>query len=171
MGLPVSRFIAATNRNDVVPEYLKTGTFIPRSSVQTISNAMDIGNPSNFSRILDLYNHDHTAMCASLYGASFSDDETRAGIAKGDELYGYLFDPHSAIAYLGLRQYLSEHEPGVTGIALATAHPAKFISIVEPVVGRSVDIPERLAAHVAQEKRAHVLPPSYEALRTMLLQS
>ena len=136
-GLPIARFIAATNANDVVPAYLETGRFEPRPSLATLSNAMDVGHPSNFDRMLWLYGSDRAAMRRDVSGCRFSDDDVRVTIKRVYETHGYLLDPHSAIAYLGLA--------GRPGVFLSTAHPAKFAEIVEPIIGRSVEKPPALA--------------------------
>jgi threonine synthase len=136
-GLPIARFIAATNANDVVPAYLETGRFEPRASQATLSNAMDVGHPSNFERMLWLYGSDLEAMRRDVTGCRFSDDEVRVAIKRVYEEHGYLLDPHSAIAYLGLA--------GRPGVFLSTAHPAKFAEIVEPIIGRPVEKPPALA--------------------------
>jgi len=146
-GLPIARFVAATNANDVVPMYLETGRFEPRPSLATLSNAMDVGHPSNFDRMLWLYGSDLDAMRRDVTGCRFSDDDVRATIRRVYEDRGYLLDPHSAIGYLGLAgQEGREGREGRAGIFLATAHPAKFAEIVEPIIGRPVEKPPALAA-------------------------
>jgi threonine synthase len=142
-GLPIARFVAATNANDVVPAYLETGRFEPRPSLPTLSNAMDVGHPSNFERMLWLYNGDLEAMRRDVTGCRFSDDDVRATIKRVYEERGYLLDPHSAIAYMGLVGQTGQ--AGQVGIFLATAHPAKFAEIVEPIIGRPVEKPPALA--------------------------
>jgi threonine synthase len=148
-GLPIARFVAATNANDVVPAYLETGRFEPRASLATLSNAMDVGHPSNFERMLWLYNGDVEAMRRDVTGCRFTDDEVRATIRRVFERQGYLLDPHSAIAYMGLAgrdgQERRERRDGTVGVFLSTAHPAKFAEIVEPIVGRPVEKPPALA--------------------------
>src|SRR5262245_19788662 len=153
-GLPISRFIAATNVNDVVPEYLSTGLFEPRPSVRTIANAMDVGNPSNFERMLWLYGGDREAMRRDIIGSRHGDDEVRETIRRVYETRGYLLDPHSAIAYLGLKQFMAR-SPGGVGIFLATAHPAKFGEIVEPIIRESIVTPAPLAEALARPR--HIL--------------
>jgi threonine synthase len=146
-GLPIARFVAATNVNDVVPAYLETGTFTPRPSVATLSNAMDVGHPSNFERMLWLYGSDVEAMRRDVTGCRFSDDDVRATIKRVYEERGYLLDPHSAIAYMGLTGRDGRGgQDGRTGVFLSTAHPAKFAEIVEPIIGRPVEKPAALAA-------------------------
>jgi threonine synthase len=148
-GLPIARFVAATNANDVVPMYLETGRFEPRPSLATLSNAMDVGHPSNFDRMLWLYGSDLDAMRRDVTGTRFSDDDVRATIRRVYEERGYLLDPHSAIAYMGLAgregQDRGEGQDGKAGVFLSTAHPAKFAEIVEPIIGRPVEKPPALA--------------------------
>jgi len=159
-GLPIERFIAATNVNDVVPEYLATGTFRPRASVQTLANAMDVGHPSNFERMAWLYRGDLEAMRRDVSGCAFTDADVRATIREVYETRGYLLDPHSAIAYRGLGSG--------PGVFLATAHPAKFGEIVEPIIGRAVEKPPALAQALARPRHVIKVAASYEALRSLL---
>lgn len=149
MGLPVARFIAANNRNDIFLQYLETGVYAPRPSVATVANAMDVGDPSNFARILDLYDGDWQAIRSEISGYRYDDDRIRAAVARVDRECGYLLDPHGACGYLALEEGL---KPGETGLFLETAHPAKFRDTVEPVIGRSVEIPERLRRFMEGEK-------------------
>jgi threonine synthase len=145
IGLKVRKFVAATNRNDVVPAYLKEGTYQPRPSVATVSNAMDVGAPSNFARMLALFGDDWKSMTSQIDGASYDDDQTRAAIREVYSLYQYAIDPHSAVAWLAARQWRSRN-PGQATIVLGTAHPAKFLEVMESELGRgSIEIPERLA--------------------------
>ena len=148
-GLPIARFVAATNMNDVVPAYLETGRFEPRASVSTLSNAMDVGHPSNFDRMLWLYGGDRDAMRRDVTGCRFTDDDVRATIKRVYEERGYLLDPHSAIAYMGLAgregQAGADGRNRTAGVFLSTAHPAKFAEIVEPIIGRPVEKPAALA--------------------------
>lgn len=160
-GLTISRFVAATNANDVVPEYLATGRFSPRPSVQTLANAMDVGHPSNFERMLWLYGGDVDAMRRDISGSRHDDDEVRSSIKEVYEQRGYVLDPHSAIAYRGLRGAL---RPGEVGIFLATAHPAKFREIVEPVLGRAIDTPAPLADALAGPRHILRLPATLDAV-------
>ena len=168
-GLPIDRFIAATNINDVVPEYLATGRFVPRSSVQTLANAMDVGNPSNFQRMSWLYGGDLDAMRRDVAGACATDDDVRATIRDVYETRGYLLDPHSAIAYRGLVETEGrEGREGRVGIFLATAHPAKFGEIVEPIIGRAVETPEPLARALALPRHIIRIDASLEAVKRIL---
>jgi threonine synthase len=174
-GLPVARFVAATNANDVVPQYLASGRFEPRSSVQTIANAMDVGNPSNFERMLWLYGGDVDAMRADIAGCRYEDDVVRGTIKRVYETRGYLLDPHSAIAYLGLKDYLGQEErtartgyPDRLGIFLATAHPAKFGEIVEPIIRRPIVTPPPLAEALARPRQILRIDASLDAVRNAL---
>lgn len=167
LGLPVAHFIAATNVNDVVPAYLQNGHFQPRPSVPTLSNAMDVGNPSNFVRMQALFGASHPAMCAQISGARYTDDQTRAGIREVYTRYGYQIDPHGAVGYLALRDYQATH-PEAAGIILETAHPAKFPEVVEAETGQAVPLPPQLAALAHRPKVATALPADFAALREWL---
>lgn len=166
MGLPVERFIAANNRNDVFREYLLTGNYYPRSSVQTIANAMDVGAPSNFDRILDLYGHDHRTITGDITAYRYSDEEICNTIRVTQQQTGYLLDPHGACGYLALKEGL---QPGESGIFLATAHPAKFKETVEECTGKPVTIPEDLAAFMQNKKESIELPNDFSLFKKALL--
>lgn len=166
MGLPVERFIAANNRNDVFREYLLTGNYSPRSSVQTIANAMDVGAPSNFNRILDLYGHDHRTITGDITAYRYSDEEICNTIRVTQQQTGYLLDPHGACGYLALKEGL---QPGESGIFLATAHPAKFKETVEECTGKPVTIPEDLAAFMQNKKESIELPNDFSLFKKALL--
>jgi threonine synthase len=168
MGLPVAKFVACTNVNDVVPEYLESGIFNPRPSIQTISNAMDVGNPSNFARMLDLYNNDREAMAADLYGCAFTDDETRSAMRDVFERTGYVLDPHGAVGYLGIRSFLSDNGPAL-GVFLETAHPGKFRDVVEETLGRSIELPEGLKGFAAGKKQSVPMSTEFADLKAYLL--
>ena len=168
LGLGVRRFVAATNVNDVVPEYLRSGSYQPRPSVRTVANAMDVGAPSNFERIRALYDDDLDRMRADVTGAAFRDDAVVAEIGRVYREHGYLLDPHGAIAWLGVRQALST-EPDATGVFLATAHPAKFREVVEPAIGTAVPLPSTLADALARPRRSERLRVSYPALVELIL--
>lgn len=170
MGAPIAKFVAATNSNDVMPEYLRTGFFNPKPSVSTISNAMDVGNPSNFSRMLALYGNEIAEMRKDICGASFSDDETRGAIADVFRRYGYLMDPHGAIAYLGVMDVMKNSKK-YAGVFLETAHPGKFFEEVEKAVGTPVPMPDRLRSYLNREKRALLLRNEFGELKEYLLQS
>jgi threonine synthase len=169
MGLPVERFVAATNANDVVPAYLTSGDFVPRPSQSTLSSAMDVGDPSNFARMLALYSGDHTALARDIRGYHFSDAETLAGMRTLYEHYGYVADPHTAVGYLGLARYRAENPGRHPGIVLSTAHPAKFAETCREALGRDVELPERLHACLDRPKQAITMPANDAALRTFLL--
>ena len=157
MGLPIKRFIAANNRNDIFYQYLQTGEYHPRPSVATIANAMDVGDPSNFARILDLYQHSHTAISAEISGATYTDNQIRETVKETWLAYEYLLDPHGACGYRALHEQL---QPNETGIFLETAHPAKFLDTVESIIGEKVDTPAKLQEFLKGEKQT--LPMSKE---------
>ena len=178
-GLPIRKFVAATNVNDVVPTYLANGLFEPRASVQTIANAMDVGHPSNFERMRWLYKDDLAAMRADIEGCHYSDDAVKTTIRRVYEERGYLLDPHSAIGYLGIKEHFGRigqagqaGRAGVpadkVGIFLATAHPAKFSEVVEPVLGRPVELPKALADVVAQPRHVLKINATFDAVRRTL---
>ncbi|MEM7481118.1 MAG: threonine synthase [Acidobacteriota bacterium] len=168
LGLATAGFVAATNANDVVPAYLETGRFEPRPSVPTLSNAMDVGDPSNFDRIQALYGSDRQALQRDLTGARFTDDETRAAIAQVAEQTGTILDPHTAVGYLALEQTLARRTEPASGIVLATAHPAKFRDGLKPVLGREIRLPNRLAACLERERRSKRVPAEVEAVREVV---
>lgn len=172
-GLPISRFVAATNVNDVVPQYLTSGRFEPRSSVHTIANAMDVGNPSNFERMLWLYGGDLNAMRQDIAGSRHDDESVRDTIKRVYETHGYLLDPHSAIAYMGLKRYLGREgqegrEGQKVGIFLATAHPAKFGEVVEPIIRRPIVTPAPLAEALARPRHLLHMEASLDAVEDAL---
>ena len=169
MGLPVERFIAATNANDVVVEYLHSGRFQPRPSLKTISNAMDVGNPSNFARMLALYDGRQELMQRQIFGASFSDEATRQAIREIADRYDYLMDPHGAVGYLGLQDYLKSTVHPQQAVVCETAHPGKFIEVMQEILPGRVKITERLAEVLKKEKRALLLDRSFEAFKEFLL--
>ncbi len=168
MGLPVHHFIAATNANDVVPAYLKTGNYQSRPSVRTLSNAMDVGNPSNFARMLDLYGSTWNTMKNDITGYAFGDAETESAVKSVWANDGYLLDPHGAVGYLSWKKYTESH-PDTYGIVLETAHPAKFLEDMERVVGASIDVPERLAALANKPKVAIPMGTDYAGFQEWLM--
>ena len=170
IGLPVRHFVAATNVNDVVPEYLRSGIYAPRPSVRTVANAMDVGAPSNFERMRALYDDDIDRMRQDVKGAAFEDARVVEEIGRVYRERGYLLDPHGAIAWLGLQQAL-EANPHATGVFLATAHPAKFREVVEPAIGQRVELPATLAAALARPRHSVPLPASYPALVDLVLRT
>ncbi len=168
MGLPVRRFIAATNVNHVVPDYLEEGRYHPKPSLRTISNAMDVGSPSNFDRMLDLYGQDHIAMSRDILGAWFDDRQTREAIVEVWERFGYLMDPHTAVGYLGCRRHTAENE---RGLIIATAHPAKFPETIESMLPDAIRTPDRLMAAAAGLKQSIPVQADMDAVRDVLLKN
>lgn len=166
MGLPVKRFIAANNRNDIFYQYLKTGEYHPRPSVSTIANAMDVGDPSNFARILDLYEGSHDAIASEISGETYTDEQIRDTVQQVYEETGYLLDPHGACGYKALAQELKNDEYGVF---LETAHPAKFLQTVEDIIGHEVKIPEKLQAFMRGEKQSVPMSKEFSAFKNYLL--
>lgn len=171
MGLPVAKFIAATNKNDIVPKYLQSGEFVPQKSVKTLSNAMDVGNPSNFTRILELYENDVEKMSAEIWGTSVSDQITKQVIQNVYNKFGYVMDPHTAVGYEGLQRFRNEHREfdNMPGIVLSTAHPAKFRDIVEDILDCQIEVPERLAKVMHLEKKSILIEAEYRELEEFLL--
>lgn len=166
MGLPIKRFIAANNRNDVFFDYLKTGDYTPRPSIPTIANAMDVGDPSNFARILDLYDHSHAAIKATISGASYTDAEIGETVKAVFEQTGYLLDPHGACGYRALSEQL---QPGDVGLFLETAHPAKFKDTVERLIAQPVAIPAILKAFMNGTKQSVPMAKTFDAFKRYLL--
>ncbi len=168
MGLPIDHFIAANNDNRVFYDYLKSAKYHAKPSVETISNAMDVGNPSNFVRVMDLFHQDHHSVCKEITGYTFNDDETRTEIAKVYSDTGYILDPHGAVGHLGLKQYLSKN-PESIGVFLGTAHPAKFLDVVQPLISEPVIIPDQLKAVLSKQKKATMLAASFKEFKEYLL--
>lgn len=170
MGLPIHQFVAATNVNDVVPQYLLTKSFKPRSSAQTISNAMDVGNPSNFVRLLDLYQHDFDRLSKDIIGYAFSDEETCVAMRKIFSDKKYVMDPHGAVAYLGLKKFLAEHPGQYAGVFSETAHPAKFKEVVDETLNTSIAIPEELQKFLKHEKKTIELSKDFADFKNYLIE-
>ena len=166
MGLPFSRFIAANNANDIFYQYLQTGEYHPKASVQTLANAMDVGDPSNFARVYDLYGGSHERITSLISGATYSDEQIRKTMAACYGATGYILDPHGACGYRALRELLQE---GETGVFCETAHPAKFKEKVDEIIGIDVEIPERLAAFMKGEKQSVGISKEFEDFKTYLL--
>lgn len=166
-GLPIRHFIAGTNVNDVFPEYIRTGLYKPRASVATIANAMDVGNPSNFVRITDLYGHSHEAICRDISSYAYRDSTIRETIREVRARYGYLLDPHGAVGFKALEHYLASHDG--TGFFIETAHPAKFTDTVEEIIGEPVPLPPALARFSAGRKQTTVIPATLDALKQYML--
>ena len=166
MGLPVSHFIAANNRNDIFYQYLQTGVYSPRPSIATIANAMDVGDPSNFARVLDLYRNSHEAICTDISGATYTDEQIADTMRRVWQEHHYLLDPHGACGYRALAEGL---QPGETGIFLETAHPAKFKDTVEKIIGESISIPAKLQAFMSGEKQSQPMSREFADFKKYLL--
>lgn len=168
-GLPVKKFIAACNANDTVPEFFRTGEYQPKNAIATISNAMDVGDPSNFVRILEMFSKQETALHDLVIAESVSDAETKKTILKVLEQKGYLLDPHGAVAYTVLEKYLAEH-PGQKGVILETADPVKFHDTIEQITGKPVRVPAAVAAQLKKEKRSIRIDAETGALKQFLFE-
>jgi len=168
-GLPVQHFIAACNANDVVPAFMKTQHYAPKKAVATISNAMDVGNPSNFIRILELFHHQFKDLEQVLSSCSISDEDTKAVIKSVYQNNQYLLDPHGAVGFIALQDYLKFH-PNKKGIVLETAHPVKFYDVVEPVIGQPVPIPETIQDQLKLEKKSTNINGDADLLKAFLLE-
>jgi threonine synthase len=166
MGLPIRHFIASNNSNDIFFEYLKTGEYKPRPSISTIANAMDVGDPSNFARVLDLYQHSWEVIKAEISGAAYTDKAIAETMKAVYDETGYMLDPHGACGYRALTEQL---QSGQVGVFLETAHPAKFKETVEDVLGIDVEIPERLKAFMEGEKLSVPMSKEYEDFKQFLL--
>lgn len=171
MGLPIEKFVASTNMNDIVPYYLLNGIFQPRPSVKTISNAMDVGNPSNFARLMALYDTDIEKIKKDIAGKAYTDEETRQAIKEIYTKKGYTMDPHGAVGYLGLKSYIKETNSAANGVFLATAHPSKFIEVVEEVIGKKIELPTKLKEIIKKEKKSIPINPEFNALKEYLLKA
>jgi threonine synthase len=167
-GLPARHFIAACNANDIVPAYLCTGDYHPKPAVPTLSSAMDVGNPSNFVRILELFDQKLPNLRQTLSAVSISDKETIDSIRDLDTHHHYLSDPHGAVAWLALQRYLAQH-PGDRGFFLETAHPVKFYETVEPIIGRKIPLPASVAVLLDRKKQSLKLAAGYGGLKDFLL--
>lgn len=166
MGLPIKRFIAANNRNDIFFQYLKTGIYSPRPSVATIANAMDVGEPSNFVRVLDLYAGSHAAISTEISGATYTDEQIAETMRKVWKSSHYLLDPHGACGYRALEEDLL---PGETGVFLETAHPAKFLDTVKGIIGEAVEIPSKLKAFMQGEKKSLLMSKNFADFKAYLM--
>jgi len=167
-GLPVKHFIAACNANDVVTEYLETGKYTPKKSVATLSNAMDVGDPSNFVRLLRLFDREFRSLKNVMTGYSFSDGETKAILKKVYLSTKYLLDPHGAVGYGALEKYLQHHRDAA-GIFLETAHPVKFYDVVEPIIGEKVPMPAPINDMLKLKKQSLQMEVNYEDFKGYLL--
>ncbi|MFZ1312691.1 MAG: pyridoxal-phosphate dependent enzyme, partial [Chitinophagaceae bacterium] len=167
-GLPVKHFIAACNVNDIVSEYLQTQELQPKEAVATLSNAMDVGNPSNFVRILEIFKHQFPLLKNKLSAYTITDAETVSTIREVYEKYNYILDPHGAVGYLSLHRYLSAH-PGQTGLFLETAHPVKFPEAVESCIGKRIEMPAAVQSLMDKEKQSELIKADYQQFRDYLL--
>ncbi|MEO0472171.1 MAG: threonine synthase [Bacteroidota bacterium] len=168
MGLPIAHFVAATNANDVVPQYLAHGKYLPRPSVRTISNAMDVGRPSNFVRMDSLFDSDWQMMRQMISGFAYNDTQTREAIRKVEDKFGYIIDPHGAVGVLAWEAFRRQH-PQYQGIILETAHPAKFLEVMAESLDKTIDLPPAMAALVDKKCVCTDLPASFDALKSELL--
>jgi len=166
MGLPISRFIASNNKNDIFYQYLKTGKYTPQPSVATIANAMDVGDPSNFARVLDLYGGSHEEIVKEISGATYNDEQISETVQWVYNKTHYLLDPHGACGYRALSENL---KPGETGVFLETAHPAKFLETVEKIIGEKVDIPAKLQAFMHGEKKTVLMEKDFASFKQYLM--
>ena len=170
MGLSIDKFIAATNSNDVVPEFFKTNIFNPKASVRTISNAMDVGNPSNMIRIMDIYNKLENLQ-KDMLSWSFNEDETKNCIVETFTEYNYLIDPHSAIGLLGLQTYFKNNSDKINAVFLGTAHPSKFSDVIEPLLNIKIELPTKLQETMKKEKKSKFLKNNYKEFYDYLIET
>ena len=170
IGLPVAKFIASTNINDVVPQYLRSGQFCPRPATATYSNAMDVGNPNNFPRLLDLCRGRLEYVQKEIWGHAATDEETLCEMKKVYERFAYLPDPHTAVGLFCWEAYKLEHAEPAQGLVLATAHPAKFADVVKKAIGSAPPLPDRLAGYLKREKLSLPMSSSYDDFKQFLLQ-
>lgn len=168
MGLPIAHFVAATNINDTVPRFMKTQDYKPNKTQETISNAMDVSNPSNFIRIFELFERQYGSLSNVFSSYSFDDMQTKATLKKVYEEREYLLDPHGAVGYLGLTQFMAQHK-GYTGVFLETAHPVKFPESIEQTLGIEIPVPEALKPLMTKEKQSVVIN-TYNELKQYLLE-
>lgn len=167
-GLPIKHFVAACNANDIVPQYLQSGEYKAATAIATISNAMDVGDPSNFVRILNIFNNDYPQLKEHISSYSITDAETEDTIARVFSQHDYLLDPHGAVGYSALERYIDAH-PGAKGMILETAHPVKFPGSVEKVIGRSLEYPEQVEKIRHKQKKSTLIRPVYEEVKDFLL--
>ena len=166
MGLPVKRFVASNNSNDIFYQYLQTAQYNPRPSVATIANAMDVGDPSNFARVLDLYGHSHEAIKNDISGCTYTDEQISETLLDCYRKHGYLLDPHGAVGYRALSEYLESDE---VGVFLETAHPAKFKDTVDRILGEEISIPDRFQAFMKGTKQSINLPKDFASFKAFLM--
>lgn len=166
MGLPIKRFIAANNANDIFYKYLKSGKYEPKPSIQTLANAMDVGDPSNLARILDLYGNSHERITSLISGATYSDERISETMQECYKSSGYILDPHGACGYQALKELL---KPGETGVFCETAHPAKFKEKVDEILNTNIEIPERLAAFMRGTKLSIPMSKDFKTFKKFLM--
>ncbi|MEM9001402.1 MAG: threonine synthase [Bacteroidota bacterium] len=169
LGMPIKHFIAATNKNDVVPHYMQRGTYLPKPSISTISNAMDVGDPSNFVRIRHLYHDNFSLLKENLSSYAFTDEETKTAMQQIHKNSGYITDPHGAVGYLGIKKYQEKHQK-TYGVFLETAHPVKFLDVVEDTLGISPKIPSQIQK-VMDKSKSSIPIASYGELKSYLLKN
>jgi threonine synthase len=176
LGLPIHHFIAATNANKIVPEYLSTGVYEAKPAIRTISNAMDVGNPSNFPRILDIF-ESNSKECSTwnnvkneITGIAVDDTQTEDALKEVYQNYNYIIDPHGAVGYYALKEYIKSH-PDTFGVILETAHSSKFKPDVERILDRSIEVPERLSIMANKEKVSIEMSTGYEEFKKHLLRT
>jgi threonine synthase len=167
MGLPIAHFVASTNLNDTIPQFMLNGIYNPKPSKATISNAMDVGNPSNFVRILELYNHDLSQFKKDFSSYSFSDEETKHALLKLYNKTNYIAEPHGVVGYLGLKKELKNYSETI-GVVLETAHPIKFLDVVEPILNIKLPIPSQIESVLNKEKN-YIAINNYQDLKEFLL--
>jgi len=169
MGFPIGHFIAASNANDSVTRYIDEGRYDPHPTITTLSTAMDVGNPSNFARLRYFYHNDHTSMGQDITGIAISDEETVAAIRSAHERFGYIMDPHTAVAFRALERFRSSAIHGEKpGILLSTAHPAKFLEAIESALGKEIGIPSNLQELMGKKKCATLISSEYKELASFL---
>ncbi|MFT4669034.1 MAG: threonine synthase [Flavobacteriaceae bacterium] len=169
LGMPVTQFIASVNGNDVVTRFMESGEYTPKPSVATISNAMDVGDPSNFIRIRKIFKNDFESLSKKLTSYSFTDSETRSAIKSIYETYNYIADPHGAVGYLGLQKFLQSN-PEIQGVFLETAHPIKFLDVVEDVIAKKIPLPPDIESLILKEKKS-ILIKNYEEFKAYMMHS
>ena len=172
MGFPINHFVAATNANNIIPDYLQTGDFTPQPTKHTISNAMDVGNPSNFERLKSFYGNDYKKMRHEVTGLAITDEQTLAQIKKTYDQSGYILDPHSAVGVVAAKQFQKRESTHTDPlVVMATAHPAKFPEAIKQAIGIDIALPESLQTALTQEKHSIKIAPEYALFKKILLDS
>jgi threonine synthase len=169
LGLPVRKFIAAVNANNIFPQFLLNKKYESKPTIKTISNAMDVGNPSNFARLVSLFDNDHSEIEKLISSYSFSDEETKNSIREVYDKFNYIIDPHGAVGYLGWKKFKENSKKNLTGIILETAHPAKFKDIVDTVLGKNIPLPESLKKCIGLEKKSIKISKKFKSLKEFLI--